>query len=82
MFGAITKALTAFANASSAVLIGGGLKMVGQFIIVDTVCNRVSEIVRENNHKKELEMMQEKCNTYREAIELLQSSEKDKPAQE
>lgn len=81
MFGFITKALTQVAHCSHAVLIGGGLKMVGQYIIVDTVCNRIGSTIEEANQRKQLEKEQEQLAQVKEQIEAIQAIQHKLPDQ-
>ena len=77
MFGFITKMLAQAAKAPNAMLIGGGLKMVGQYIIVDTVCNRIGQSVNEANRKRQLEKEQAELEEVRKEIDAIQQNYQD-----
>lgn len=77
MFGFITKMLTQAAKASNAMLIGGGLKMVGQCIIVDTVCNRIAQSVNEANQQRQLEKEQAELEAVKKEIDAIQQNCQD-----
>lgn len=77
MFGFITKMLAQAAKAPNAMLIGGGLKMVGQYIIVDTVCNRIGQSVNEANRKRQLEKEQAELEEVRKEIDAIQQNCQD-----
>lgn len=77
MFGFITKMLAQAAKAPNAMLIGGGLKMVGQYIIVDTVCNRIGQSVNEANRKRQLEKEQAELEEVRKEIDAIQQNHQD-----
>lgn len=77
MFGIITKMLAQAAKAPNAMLVGGGLKMVGQYIIVDTVCNRIGQSVNEANRKRQLEKEQAELEEVRKEIDAIQQKHQD-----
>lgn len=77
MFGFITKMLAQAAKAPNAMLIGGGLKMVGQYIIVDTVCNRIGQSVNEANRKRQLEKEQAELEAVKKEIDAIQQNCQD-----
>ena len=77
MFGFITKMLAQAAKAPNAMLIGGGLKMVGQYIIVDTVCNRIGQSVNEANRKRQLEKEQAELEAAKKEIDAIQQNCQD-----
>ena len=77
MFGFITKMLAQAAKAPNAMLIGGGLKMVGQYIIVDTVCNRIGQSVNEANRKRQLEKEQAELEAVKKEIDAIQQNCED-----
>lgn len=77
MFGFITKMLAQAAKAPNAMLIGGGLKMVGQYIIVDTVCNRIGQSVNEANRKRQLEKEQAELEEAIKEIDAIQQKHQD-----
>lgn len=77
MFGVITKMLAQAAKAPNAMLIGGGLKMVGQYIIVDTVCNRIGQSVNEANRKRQLEKEQAELEAVKKEIDAIQQNHQD-----
>lgn len=77
MFGFITKMLAQAAKAPNAMLIGGGLKMVGQYIIVDTVCNRISRSVNEANQQRQLEKEQAELEAVKKEIDAIQQNCQD-----
>lgn len=77
MFGYITKMLAQAAKAPNAMLIGGGLKMVGQYIIVDTVCNRIGQSVNEANRKRQLEKEQAELDEAIKEIDAIQQKHQD-----
>lgn len=77
MFGFITKMLAQAAKAPNAMLIGGGLKMVGQYIIVDTVCNRIGQSVNEANRKRQLEKEQAELDEAIKEIDAIQQKHQD-----
>ena len=77
MFGIITKMLAQAAKAPNAMLIGGGLKMVGQYIIVDTVCNRIGQSVNEANRKRQLEKEQAELEEAIKEIDAIQQNYQD-----
>ncbi len=77
MFGFITKMLAQAAKAPNAMLVGGGLKMVGQYIIVDTVCNRIGQSVNEANRKRQLEKEQAELEEVRKEIDAIQQNHQD-----
>lgn len=77
MFGFITKMLAQAAKAPNAMLIGGGLKMVGQYIIVDTVCNRIGRSVNEANQQRQLEKEQAELEAVKKEIDAIQQNCQD-----
>lgn len=77
MFGFITKMLAQAAKAPNAMLIGGGLKMVGQYIIVDTVCNRIGQSANEANRKRQLEKEQAELEAVKKEIDAIQQNCQD-----
>lgn len=77
MFGIITKILTQAAHTPTATLIGGGLKMVGQYLIVDTVCNRISRSVEEANRQRRLEKEKTELGEVIKEIETIQQNHQD-----
>ena len=77
MFGFITKMLAQAAKAPNAMLIGGGLKMVGQYIIVDTVCNRIGRSVNEANQQRQLEKEQAELEAVKKEIDAIQQNYQD-----
>ena len=77
MFGFITKMLAQAAKAPNAMLIGGGLKMVGQYVIVDTVCNRIGRSVNEANQQRQLEKEQAELEAVKKEIDAIQQNYQD-----
>lgn len=77
MFGFITKMLAQAAKAPNAMLIGGGLKMVGQYIIVDTVCNRIGRSINEANQQRQLEKEQAELEQAIKEIDAIQQKHQD-----